>query len=258
MTKEEVINLLEHPEHVGFNQAQALVKLTNEYPFFQSLRCVHLKLLHYQKSFLYNSELKEVAVQTPSREILFDFITNKKFNQLAIAKQIDWNFSFEEENFGLSDEIVEKISNPDKLFEPKEEQEENTKGKPLTFSRKDNYSFNMWLQLTKMNKIKSSFTDESTLEGPENQQKQDKIDAFLRINPKISKPSATTENKEIKLRTQPTTEFMTETLARVYEEQKKYKEAIQAYTILILNNPEKSSFFADQIKRIEQILENNK
>jgi len=50
---------------------------------------------------------------------------------------------------------------------------------------------------------------------------------------------------------------MTETLAKVYLEQKKYENAIQAYRILSLKYPEKSGFFADQIKRI-QILQKNK
>ncbi len=51
--------------------------------------------------------------------------------------------------------------------------------------------------------------------------------------------------------------LMTETLAKVYLAQKKYENAIQAYRILSLKYPEKSGFFADQIKRI-QILQKNK
>jgi hypothetical protein len=50
--------------------------------------------------------------------------------------------------------------------------------------------------------------------------------------------------------------LMTETLAKVYLAQKKYENAIQAYRILSLKYPEKSGFFADQIKRI-QILQKN-
>ena len=50
---------------------------------------------------------------------------------------------------------------------------------------------------------------------------------------------------------------MTETLAKVYLAQKKYENAIQAYKILSLKYPEKSSLFADQIQRIK-ILQNNK
>ena len=51
--------------------------------------------------------------------------------------------------------------------------------------------------------------------------------------------------------------LMTETLARVYLEQKKYSRAIQAYEILILKYPEKSSFFVDRIKDIKIIQQNN-
>ena len=44
---------------------------------------------------------------------------------------------------------------------------------------------------------------------------------------------------------------MTETLAKVYLEQKKFSSAIKAYDILSLKYPEKSGFFADQIKKIK-------
>jgi hypothetical protein len=50
---------------------------------------------------------------------------------------------------------------------------------------------------------------------------------------------------------------MTETLARIYLEQKNYEKAIQSYKILSLKYPEKSGFFADQIKAVKQLQENN-
>jgi hypothetical protein len=46
---------------------------------------------------------------------------------------------------------------------------------------------------------------------------------------------------------------MTETLAKIYLEQKKYSQAIQAYDILILKYPEKSVFFANRIEEIKQL-----
>jgi len=51
-------------------------------------------------------------------------------------------------------------------------------------------------------------------------------------------------------------EYMTETLAKIYFEQKKFKEAIRAYEILGLKYPEKISLFADQIKTIKNNLKN--
>jgi hypothetical protein len=51
--------------------------------------------------------------------------------------------------------------------------------------------------------------------------------------------------------------LMTETLARIYLEQKNYDKAIQSYKILSLKYPEKSGFFADQIKAVKQLQEKN-
>ena len=51
--------------------------------------------------------------------------------------------------------------------------------------------------------------------------------------------------------------LMTETLARIYLEQKNYKSAIQSYKILSLKYPEKSGFFADQIQAVKELQKQN-
>ena len=50
-------------------------------------------------------------------------------------------------------------------------------------------------------------------------------------------------------------EIVTETLARVYLEQAHYDKAIAAYEKLSLKYPQKSSFFAKQIKLIHDLKE---
>ena len=47
-------------------------------------------------------------------------------------------------------------------------------------------------------------------------------------------------------------DYMTETLAKVYVRQEKYKEALKAYKILSLKYPEKISLFANQIKELKK------
>jgi len=49
-------------------------------------------------------------------------------------------------------------------------------------------------------------------------------------------------------------DYMTETLAKVYVKQEKYKEAMKAYKILSLKYPEKISLFANQIKDLKKRL----
>ena len=48
--------------------------------------------------------------------------------------------------------------------------------------------------------------------------------------------------------------FVTETLAKLYVEQKNYDKAIQTYKILILKFPEKNSYFASAIKKIKKLI----
>ncbi len=142
-------------------------------------------------------------------------------------------------------------------------------GKPLPFTKKEKHSFSEWLQLTSFQTIDR---------GPENPAKEnleedvefplekevlkkkkfELIDRFIENNPKIipakDKMSKIDIKESVKL---DKNELMTETLAKVYLEQKKYKKAIQAYKILSLKYPEKSGFFADRIRAAEKIQQEN-
>ena len=137
-------------------------------------------------------------------------------------------------------------------------------GKPLVFHKSETHSFNEWLKLARFKTIKRDEKEtKETLEPKtasqvERTEKFKLIDEFIAKNPKINpnKPSSTTHNIAKKQLIQPE-ELMTETLARIYVEQKNYKKAIQSYKILSLKYPEKSSFFAIQIKAVEQLQEQN-
>ena len=85
------------------------------------------------------------------------------------------------------------------------------------------------------------------------------INKFIETNPKIpAVKNETTSNATFDLNKEDHSMLMTETLAKVYLEQKKYQKAIQAYEILILKYPEKSSFFANRISDIKILQHNNK
>ncbi len=141
-------------------------------------------------------------------------------------------------------------------------------GKPLAFEKNENHSFQEWLQLTAMTPIVREETTQTTtpieiveqVYQPEEDKKQDLIDRFIENNPRMPRAKGfEISDKDVPspvVRPRNNTLLMTETLAKVYLEQKKYDKAIQAYEILILKNPEKSSLFADRIDNIK-ILKNN-
>ncbi|KGO86020.1 hypothetical protein Q765_13240 [Flavobacterium rivuli WB 3.3-2 = DSM 21788] len=141
--------------------------------------------------------------------------------------------------------------------------EENTTGtlqigSPLEFKESETHSFAEWLQLSKLAPIERDIPVAAPVINEELDKKYSLIDKFIEANPKIApvkKDSPTPANTG-----KTTTEspgLMTETLARVYLEQKKYTKAIQAYEILILKYPEKITFFADRILEIKNLQQNN-
>ena len=142
-------------------------------------------------------------------------------------------------------------------------------GKPLNFDRNETHSFTEWLKITSFKPIdRSKKINEQTVEeqtesklgktSDTNQNIEKKfelIDKFLERNPKIIPTKDPAKIDSIPVSNTSNDELMTETLARIYLEQKNYGKAIQSYKILSLKYPEKSGFFADQIKAVEKLQE---
>ncbi|WP_044402904.1 hypothetical protein [Lacinutrix sp. Hel_I_90] len=173
-------------------------------------------------------------------------------------------------NFDL--DTSEKPLEKTELLKPKSQSAEQVLnlGKPLDFDKSETHSFNEWLSLTcfkpidrEENRTKNTSEEskEEEEEGKENTgltkaKKFALIERFIEKNPKLEakRTSASKHNIAKAQMIQPEA-LMTETLARIYVEQKNYTKAIQSYKILILKYPEKSGFFADQIKAIKQLQE---
>ena len=291
MNVSDFIHILQNSNTIlSPKQTRELEDIIEEYPYFQAARALHLKGLKNLDSYKYNNALKVTAAYTTDRDVLFDYITTQEFVQNNIADAIAGRGSKLEEQNAISEEIepnpdaesmlvvsdepalpqnikdAEQILNP-ALFEskPKEEkpepvlQKEETKpetelnlGKPIPFTKKEKHSFTEWLQLT--SQTEEQEPDENIMEELERKKKFELLDKFIETNPKI----VPTESSNPKINIKESTKFdknelMTETLAKVYLEQKKYKKAVQAFKILSLKYPEKSGFFADQIEAVKKL-----
>ncbi|WP_424493144.1 hypothetical protein [Salinimicrobium sp. GXAS 041] len=286
MKKKELTALLQEPSSINTAHTPALKAVIEEYPYFQAARAVRLKALKNENSLHYNKELKITAAYTVDRSVLFDFITSEAFNQNEIANQIRQQEHYQENipvfdpeevrpetNLSLDQALKMKVRESEQVFDPelfsrqenaKEgaiDEEANDKkaeedtlhlGSPLSFDRNENHSFTEWLKLTT---AKPVAREEDEIEDEDKSRKFELIDEFISKNPKIT-PSKSAKKANLAHENLAAPEaLMTETLARVYLEQKNYKKAIQAYKILILKNPEKSGFFADQIRAIEKLQE---
>jgi hypothetical protein len=137
-------------------------------------------------------------------------------------------------------------------------------GKPLEFNKSENHSFAEWLKITSFkpivrdeNELESKVENNSITATPLDE-KLAIIDKFLSENPKIKPISNTAPKPKLVNNDDAVSDsLMTETLARIYLEQKNYDKAIQSYKILSLKYPEKSSFFANQIKAVKELKEQN-
>ena len=274
MNKLEFSTILSQPQGINEQQTMGLKGVLNDFPYFHSARAVYLKGLKNEESYSYNHELKLTAAYTTDRSVLFDYITSDSFNQSFTSKtqqklqeqvnDIDVIAAEEISIFNSeTSPFDEKVLNPD-LFE--EKTTENTTaiaednlaiGTPLEFNNSETHSFQEWLKISATPTIERIEVNKEE-EKPKTLSNVDLIDKFITSKPKIAPVKKTVSLKNLAQENSfNSNELMTETLAKVYLEQKNYKKAIQAYRILSLKYPEKNSFFADRISELEKIEINN-
>ncbi|MEO6347080.1 MAG: hypothetical protein ABIO60_04135 [Aquaticitalea sp.] len=162
------------------------------------------------------------------------------------------NFKIESESQSTSLKQETEITQPEEILQI---------GKPLEFGKSETHSFSEWLKITSFKPIIREVKEEKPTGKAESEspavKKFELIDKFLVTNPKIIPNKEQPIHNIAKAQVVQHDGLMTETLARIYLEQNNYDKAIQSYKILSLKYPEKSGFFADQIKAVKQLQEKN-
>jgi hypothetical protein len=274
--QDELSDLIE--EYPYFQSARALqlkgLKNSNNYLYNDSLKLTAAYTADRNVLFEYitsdhfiQNKISELIQQHDESVIEMEVVSDN------ISKQV----SIEIDNQIKELKKAEAILNPD-LFHKKEgyinelveaskteatpsikeilevELEEN---QPLDFTKEDGHSFSEWLKLTSATPIvREEIKEDSSI----NKRNLDLIDKFIQDKPKLKQGVNSTKTganieaqKNLASQYSRTSEvLMTETLAKVYLQQKNFKKALQAYHILSLKYPEKSGFFADQIRAINK------
>lgn len=218
--------ILKNPFAISPVQTAALSSVLESYPYFIAARLFHLKGLKDMDSTAYNSALREAALYSTDRSFLFAYITRAEF-----------------------------LEDP---HPPEARPPLSDLAAPLRFEPGERHFFDEWLRLGSVQRLGAASS--TGLESPENpsdfQRKEPIIDAFLENQVRMGPPENPGDSTPPPSPPRPVqqADLMTETLARVYVEQKRYAQAIKAYNILRLKYPEKSGFFADRIKAIEKLM----
>lgn len=144
-----------------------------------------------------------------------------------------FNVSF----FGEDVAKIEKKAEPEKVTEPAKESNVRT-------------FINTWQSWLKIDRKENPEVTESEEKKPESKEKI--IDDFIEKNPKISQLKEES-SFVVKEKKDDISHLMTETLAKLYTEQKLYSKAIKAYEILREKYPEKSDYFREKIEEIKEM-----
>ncbi len=257
-----IVELIENPEQLTPDQAVQLGELLKEFPYFQPLHVLYTRYLKKQNLY-YKNALQQTAARTIDRKVLYEIIelNNQKEKPAGSVTETQTSLQQEEKQeivvskqleSELENSIVEKADNK-KIIDNKEQypvksekeivkQEIEEPAQKTISSQKMSYAD--WIKSLNSAKTRQS------------QEIFDVIDKFLKERPKITpqkdktvKPPAIIE-KSVEERQM----LMTETLANLYVKQKKYDKAIQAFKILSLKYPKKSSYFANRIKELKKNL----
>ena len=190
--------------------------------------------------------LKSLAKKDPDKALISIRKIIKNYPYLMSAKLLELQILKKTNNKGFKNALSNcaiQTSYRNILYEYLEninEKVENYK-KIDTLNKKTSYSFLQWLELIdteSKNPIPTKF---------------DRIDNSIENNSKIKNIKSFDSENSLEIDNGfSKSEIMTETLAHLYWKQKKYKEAKKAFKILSLKYPEKSSLFADHLKKIKQ------
>lgn len=251
----DLTTLIQQPKLLDKETLYQLRSLVALYPYHQAARLLMLQNLYLLHDPSFDEELRRASIYISDRKALFNIIeaphyriknTQQKNNK---TKEETTSASKTAEPSTQSDRTISLIDN---FIEstPQEEVVEPTKKsrKPTPADATVDYIGYL---------VENLQQSESTpqLRG------QNLIDQFInnengRIQLKDS-PEYTPELTDSNSAGEETSDgLLTETLAQIYIKQGRYSRALEIITQLNLNYPKKSIYFADQIRFLEKLIEN--
>jgi len=270
MNKLHLINSIKHPELLNERTLSAIENILEEYPFFQSAHLLYIKNLHNQGSIKFDRELKKTAVWITDRRKLFYLLDNRVLLPVEEDEKIEVKQNAETETLDFS--ILSHAAEIAEEYIAEEEAEKEAQDELDSIIRSGSASLGTFFNVgdkVDLEDFKNTFNkkDKKTtkpLDKTETAQTKNQtlIDSFIKAKPKIvPKPVELPESKSefpdfSEDSNKEDSYLMTDTLAKIYIKQGLYEKAIATYEKLSLKYPEKNIYFAGQIEKIKQIINN--
>ena len=291
MNKLDIISTIENPELLNNLTADEWKSLCDKYPYAGIFQSAYAKVLNDSQDILFEEQLKNAAITNANRKKLYELIhqtklrnliekietetfsTEKTEQNLPLTTNTITNINFTDNQGKAEEEVkLDKIRTIDELeknilahaisssiqlevpettVEDESSQKQNTEEvEALEMEETPKDSFSSWF---------TKDTENKKIKKPIHKKKDTSsiIDSFLRKDKTkpFKQPMFSPENLA-KMSLVEKEDFVTETLAEIYSKQGHFDKAIKIYERLILNYPEKNTFFASRIRFLKEKIEN--
>ncbi|KIO44336.1 hypothetical protein DMB45_04440 [Sanguibacteroides justesenii] len=241
MNLNELIGFI-HSQEAEDEKLKALESLIEKFPYFALPRMIYLKLLHVSGQIAYTEKLKQNTIYIPDHKQFYRFL----HDMIPLEEKMAFTFF---ESDAKNHMAIEFIKDTEEINLKKDPSSSAT---PLLIPYRIENEFpdeeilpisEIAHVLRKPSKNKNTNRDLPT-EGSEQKNR-----------PILKDPEDTSKNSGIAI--EENESFFSETLAKIYVKQKLYDKAVATYLKLSLKYPEKSIYFANQIEKIKEIINNN-
>lgn len=237
----DIQDLIENPDKLNNETLPQLKELTEKYPFFQVARILYVRNLFLMHSPQFGTELRKASAFVPDRTTLFAFIEGQHYQieSAGITSSIETE-SEGNRTFSLIDGFLSQSKSDIQM--------------PTAADLMNDYaSF-----LVKADSQLEEDDDNAEPDGSPKLKGDDLITDFLnktkgkqRVammdideDKDFDSPDISNEEEEI----------YTEKMVDIYIKQQRYELALEILKKICLNNPKKSSTFAQQISLLEVIV----
>jgi len=290
MDAQAFTSLLKKPFLLKDYSFTALQNLSQQYPYFPVINTLIAIKARQENDGSYEHYLSQAAIRIPDRRKLFDLMHTDYQNETKTSdeddekpkpverEKPDWverviKISVSEESQpSLKKETEEKRGAPQQKqafklpgvdevrevlnairqveTEHKEKQVEAEIERLETPKEQKQLSFSEWLCVLKQ---KGTSKDSTEPAVSEELRESTAKEIQLGQSASLSEQDEAQITEQAKASLSDDMEWVTETLAKVYEIQKKYDKAMDAYRMLSLKYPDKKAYFAERIEKLKQL-----